>query len=253
MKPFFIFNFLRLFFYIRTNDMKKSYFSKHSIKFWAEDDRPREKLLHKGKNALSDAELVAILLRSGSKEESAVELAKKILNIAENNLIELSKFDVDDLLVFKGVGEAKALSIIAALELGRRRRGAEVLQKEQINSSKDVFDLFQSIMEGNKYECFWILLLNRSNKIVKKIQISDGGVSGTIADPKRIFKLCLENNASGIILCHNHPSGNIKPSEADIDLTKKLKKGGSLLDISILDHIIIGDEDYFSFTDQNML
>ena len=226
---------------------------KQSIKFWAEDDRPREKLLLKGKNALSDAELIAILLRSGDRQKSAVDLSKDILDTASNNLIELSKFSIDDFLKFKGIGEAKALSIISALELGRRRRGAEVLKKEKISSSKDVFDLFQSIMEDYKYESFWILLLNRANKIIKKVQVSDGGVSGTVADPKRIFKYSLENDASGIILCHNHPSGNIKPSEADIKLTKKIKSGGELLDITILDHIIVGEENYFSFADQSML
>ena len=225
---------------------------KQSIKFWAEDDRPREKLILKGKNALSDAELIAILLRSGDRQNSAVDLAKDILNTASNNLIELSKFSVDDFLKFKGIGEAKALSVIAALELGRRRRSAEVLQKEKISSSKDVFDLFQSIMEDYKYESFWVLLLNRANKIIKKIQVSDGGVSGTVADPKRIFKHSLENDASGIILCHNHPSGNIKPSEADIKLTKKIREGGELLDISVLDHIIIGEEKYFSFADEGI-
>ena len=223
-----------------------------SIKYWAEDDRPREKLLLKGKNALSDAELMAILLRSGDRTKSAVDLSKDILNSASNNLIELSKFTVEELLKFKGIGEAKALSVIAALELGRRRRGAEVIQKEKITNSNDVFELFQSIMEDYKYESFWVLLLNRANKIIKKVQISDGGVSGTVADPKRIFKISLENYASGIILCHNHPSGNIKPSEADIKLTKKIKEGGALLDINVLDHIIIGDENYFSFADQNM-
>jgi len=230
-----------------------SYQKKQSIKFWAEDDRPREKLLLKGKSALSDAELMAILLRSGDRKKSAVDLAKDILDTASNNLIELSKFRIDDFLKFKGIGEAKALSIISALELGRRRRGAEVLQKEKITSSKDVFDLFQSIMEDYKYESFWILLLNRANKIIKKIQVSDGGISGTVADPKRIFKHSIENEASGIILCHNHPSGNIKPSEADIKLTKKIKDGGALLDINVLDHIIIGEENYFSFADENML
>ncbi len=231
----------------------ESHLNKQSIKFWAEDDRPREKLLLKGKNALSDAELMAILLRSGDRKKTAVDLAKDILQTASNNLIELSKFGVDDFLKFKGIGEAKALSIISALELGRRRRGAEILQKEKISSSKDVFDLFQPIMEDYKYESFWILLLNRANKIIKKIQVSDGGVSGTIADPKRIFKHSIENEASGIILCHNHPSGNIKPSEADIKLTKKIKKGGELLDINVLDHIIIGEENYFSFADENIL
>lgn len=230
-----------------------SHLKKQSIKFWAEDDRPREKLLLKGKSALSDAELIAILLRSGNRKQSAVDLAKDILDTASNNLIELSKFSVDDFLKFRGIGEAKALSIISALELGRRRRGSEVLQKEKITSSKDVFELFQSIMEDYKYESFWILLLNRANKIIKKTQVSDGGVSGTIADPKRIFKLSLENDASGIILCHNHPSGNIKPSEADIKLTKKIQKGGELLEINVLDHIIIGEENYFSFADENIL
>lgn len=231
----------------------ESHLKAKSIKHWAEDDRPREKLLHKGKDALSDAELMAILLRSGNKTKSAVDLAKDILKTASNNLIELSKFTIDDFLKFRGVGEAKALSIIAALELGRRRRGAEVLQKEKISDSNDVFELFQSIMEDYKYESFWVLLLNRANKIIKKVQISDGGVAGTVADPKRIFKISLENDASGIILCHNHPSGNTKPSEADIKLTKKIKEGGILLDINVLDHIIIGDENYFSFADQNML
>ena len=231
----------------------ESHLNKQSIKFWAEDDRPREKLLLKGKSALSDAELMAILLRSGDRNKSAVDLAKDILDTASNNLIELSKFRIEDFLKFKGIGEAKALSVISALELGRRRRVAEVLQKEKITSSKDVFNLFQSIMEDYKYESFWILLLNRANKIIKRIQVSDGGVSGTIADPKRIFKYSLENDASGIILCHNHPSGNIKPSEADIKLTKKIKEGGQLLDINVLDHIIIGEENYFSFADENML
>ncbi len=227
--------------------------AKQSIKYWAEDDRPREKLLLKGKNALSDAELIAILLRSGNRKQSAVDLSKQILEKASNNLIELSKFSVEDFLKFRGIGEAKALSVISALELGRRRRGAEVIQKEKISSSKDVFELFQSIMEDYKYESFWILLLNRANKIIKKIQVSDGGVSGTVADPKRIFKLSLENDASGLILCHNHPSGNTKPSEADIKLTKKIQKGGELLDISVLDHIIVGEENYFSFADENLL
>ncbi len=226
---------------------------KQSIKYWAEDDRPREKLLLKGKNALSDAELIAILLRSGNRKQSAVDLSKQILEKASNNLIELSKFSVEDFLKFRGIGEAKALSVISALELGRRRRGAEIIQKEKISSSKDVFELFQSIMEDYKYESFWILLLNRANKIIKKIQVSDGGVSGTVADPKRIFKLSLENDASGLILCHNHPSGNTKPSEADIKLTKKIQKGGELLDINVLDHIIVGEENYFSFADENLL
>ena len=225
----------------------------YPITKWAEDDRPREKLLLKGKKALSDAELIAILLRSGNKEDSAVDLAKKILDHSNNNLIELSKFTPADLLSFNGIGEAKALSIIAALELGRRRRGAEVIERSTISSSSDGFNYFMSIIEDYKYEGFWLLLLNRANKIIKHVQISEGGVSGTVADPKKIFKLSIENGASGIILCHNHPSGNIKPSEQDLKLTKKITEGGQLLDINVLDHLIIGDEKYFSFADENLI
>lgn len=224
-----------------------------SIKQWAEDDRPREKLLLKGKSALSDAELIAILLRSGNREATAVDLSKEILEKAKNNLIELSKFTTNDFLTFKGIGEAKALSIIAALELGRRRRSAEVIEKSSISGSKDVFNYFMAIVEDYKYEGFWVLLLNRANKIIKHIQISDGGVSGTIADPKKIFKLSIENGASGIVLCHNHPSGNIKPSEQDLKLTKKIVEGGQLLDINVLDHLIIGDNNFFSFADENLI
>jgi DNA repair protein RadC len=226
---------------------------KQSIKLWAEDDRPREKLLLKGKSVLSDAELVAILLRSGNQSQSAVDLAKSILNAVSNNLIELSKCTVKELLSFRGIGEAKALSIIAAMELGRRRRGAKVLEKEKIGNSCDVFEIFYSILEDCKYENFWILLLNRANKIISKAQISDGGVSGTVADPKKIFKISLEQNASSIILCHNHPSGNIKPSDADLKLTKKIRNAGEFLDIHVLDHIIIGEEKYFSFADEGLI
>ncbi len=224
-----------------------------TIKQWAEDDRPREKLLLKGKNALSDAELIAILLRSGNQNETAVDISKQILKKAKNNLIELSKFSTVDLLKFKGIGEAKALSIIAALELGRRRRSAEVLEKSVINSSKDVFNYFMSIVEDYQYEGFWILLLNRANKIINHLRISEGGVSGTVADPKKIFRLSIENGASGIILCHNHPSGNTKPSEQDLKLTKKISDAGQLLDINVLDHLIIGEEKYFSFADENLI
>ena len=166
-----------------------TYLKSPAIKSWAEDDRPREKLLLKGKSALSDAELIAILLRSGNHQETAVDLAKKILKSANDNLIELSKLSIKNLTDFNGIGEAKALSIIAALELGRRRRSAEIIQKQKIGHSKDVFVFFQSLMEDFKYETFWILLLNRANKIIKHCQISEGGVTGTIADPKKIFKL----------------------------------------------------------------
>ncbi len=229
------------------------YKEKTTIKNWAEDDRPREKLLIKGKHSLSNAELIAILLGSGSRELSAVDLAKKILNSSNDNLIELSKLSVIDLMKFKGIGQAKAISIIAALELGKRRRSEDVLEKGKIISSRDAFEVFQGILSDSQYEEFWMLLLNKANKIIKKINISEGGISGTVADPKKIFKLALENNASSIILSHNHPSGNIQPSDSDLKLTKKLVDAGKLLDISVLDHVIIGDEKYYSFADENML
>jgi len=223
------------------------------IKSWAENDRPREKLLAKGKGVLSEAELIAILIGSGSKNESAVDLAKRILKHVDHNMIELSKLTINDLMKFKGIGEAKAISIVAALELGKRRREAEVLERKKIACSKDVFDVFQSILTDNQYEEFWVLLLGRSNKIIKKLSISEGGISGTIADPKKIFKIAIDNNASSIILCHNHPSGNIQPSDADIRLTKKIKEAGEFLDLPIVDHVIIGDENYYSFADENIL
>lgn len=225
----------------------------YNIKSWAEDDRPREKMISKGRAALSDAELLAILLRSGTKRESAVDLAKKILAFADDNLMELSKMNLHDFMAVKGIGEAKALSIIAALELGRRRAGSDVKARMAVNSSKDVFDYFQMNLADNAYEEFWILLLSRANKIIRKIPISTGGISGTIADPRKIFKAALEHNAVSIILCHNHPSGNTKPSETDIKLTKKLKDAGQLLDISVLDHIIAGDNSFFSFADEGLM
>lgn len=228
----------------------KEYFP---ITEWAEDDRPREKLLSKGKQSLSDAELIAILMGSGSKNESAVDLAKRILKNSQDNLIELSKLTVKDLIKFKGVGEAKAISIIAALELGKRRRRVEALDKKKITSSQDAFEYFTSIFGDSNYEAFYILLLNRANKVIKEVQISEGGISGTVADPKKIFKIALENNSSAIILCHNHPSGNIQPSDADIKLTHKLKNAGAMLDLPVIDHIILGDENYYSFADENNL
>jgi DNA repair protein RadC len=225
----------------------------NSIKNWSEDDRPREKLLIKGKNTLSDAELIAILIGSGNKEDSAVELSRKILNSVNNNLIELTKLSIGELMKFKGIGEAKAISIVAALELGNRRRESDVIIKDKISSSKDVFELFSSTFSNTHFEEFWILMLNRANRIIKKINISEGGISGTFVDPKKIFRYSLENNASSIVLCHNHPSGNIQPSEADIKLTKKLKDAGTAMDINVVDHIIIGNESYYSFSDEGIL
>jgi len=226
---------------------------KASIKEWDDADRPREKLLAKGKQALSDAELIAILIGSGSRNESAVGLSKRILQSTNNKLTELSKLSIAQLIDFKGIGEAKAISILAAMELGRRRRSADVMDRKKIGSSKDVFEIFQSDVADSQYEEFWILLLNRANKIMKKVKISDGGVSGTVADPKRIFRAALDNMASAIILCHNHPSGNITPSNADVKLTTKIVKGGEYFDIAVLDHIIIGDEKFYSFADDGRM
>lgn len=224
-----------------------------SIKYWAQDDQPREKLINKGREALSDAELLAVLLRSGTRTQSAVELGRSLLQKVDNNLIALSKLSVDDLMRFKGIGEAKAVSIIAALELGMRRRSAEVPKRKSIVSSRDAFDILYAIVVDCLYEEFWILLLNHANRKMSVEQISEGGQAGTVVDPKKVFKLALEQNAAGIILCHNHPSGNLNPSQADKDLTDKLVKAGKFLDIKVLDHLIIADENYFSFADQGLM
>ena len=229
------------------------YTNKLTIKQWAEDDRPREKLLTKGRLALSNAELIAILINSGSVDESAVDLSKRMLAASQDNLIELSKLSIKELCDFKGIGEARAATITAALELGRRRRESEALKKKTIGSSQDAFEVMQSTMADISYEEFWILLLNRANQIIRKVNISEGGFSGTVADPKKIFKMALEHGASGIILCHNHPSGNLKPSDADLQLTRKLKEAGMHLDLPVLDHLIIGDEKYLSFADEGLL
>lgn len=231
--------------------MASDIYSKNAIKNWAIDDRPREKLINKGSNTLSDAELLAILIGSGNKDESAVDLSKRILGFVNYNLVELSGLNVNDFVKnFKGIGKAKAVTIIAALELGKRRRGAEVINRKKISSSKDAYELIQSYFSDSKYEEFWIILLRKNNTIIKTVSVSEGGISATIVDPKKIFKMAIDNNATSIILCHNHPSGNIKPSEADIRLTKNIKAAGSLLEIHVLDHIIISGENYYSFADE---
>lgn len=231
----------------------ESYINRLTIKNWAEDDRPREKLLLKGKNALSDAELLAILLGSGNVNETAVDLAKKVLGDVKENLIELSKLGVRELEKFKGIGKAKAVVIIAAMELGKRRNEAVVIAKEKISNSKDAFEIFRSTMGDQPYEEFWIILLNKANKVIQKCSISEGGISGTVVDPKKIFKIVLDHHASSIILGHNHPSGNVQPSEADHKITHKLKDAGMMLDVAVLDHLIIGDDKYFSFADEGVL
>lgn len=224
-----------------------------SIKQWAVEDRPREKLLSKGIQSLSDTELIAILIGSGTKNESAVELAKKILKSTSNNLNELSRKNVNELEKFNGIGKAKAISIVAAMELGRRRKLSEVLQKKQITSSRDVFDFFQPFLGDLSYEEFWILHLSRSNRILAWKKISQGGISGTVIDVRLILKDALENTCSSLIICHNHPSGNLQPSEADIAITHKIKEAAKLMDIKLLDHIILGNGTYFSFADEDIL
>ncbi len=233
--------------------MIKEYTPNLSIKQWAEEDRPREKLLLKGKSALSDAELLAILISTGTKNESAVELAKKILNIYKGDLNELGKLSVKELTETKGIGEAKAITILAALELGRRRQFSEIKDKLQLKTSKQVFDYFQPKIADLPHEEFHVLLLNTSLKLISDERISVGGIANTIADPRIIFNLALKNHATSIILVHNHPSGNHKPSQQDIALTKKLREGGKLLDIEVADHIIISESGYYSLTDEGLI
>jgi DNA repair protein RadC len=222
---------------------------KLSIKEWALDDRPREKMIKKGIDALSNAELIAILFGTGTRNESAVELARKILDLVGNNINELAKLSLKDLQQIKGIGEAKAIAVLTALELGKRRKIEKVIERKKITSSKDVFEIFSSLLGDLPYEEFWILLLNRSNNIIDKIKISQGGISGTVTDVRIILKQALERMASGVILIHNHPSGNLKPSDSDASITQKLKDAGKLMDIAILDHIIISDSGYYSFAD----
>ena len=231
----------------------KEYKFSFSIKKWSEDDRPREKLLLKGKNALSHAELIAILINSGNKEESAVALSKRILASVALNLTELGKLSVNDLMKFKGIGEAKSISIIAALELGRRRRGEEAIEKKQVTSSSSVFELMQPIIGELSHEEFWIVYLNNSNKVLKKIQLSKGGILGTLVDVRLVIKAALQIGAVGLILTHNHPSGSLIPSQADKKITQKLKIASDTIDIKVLDHLIITEKAYFSFADENLL
>jgi len=223
------------------------------IKSWAEDDRPREKLITKGRSVLSDAELIAILIGSGNRNESAVELSKKILASVDNNLNKLGQLSLNDLMKFHGIGEAKAVSIISALELGRRRKSLTENKAPKVESSQTAFEQLYPYLADLDHEQFYTILLNRANKVIDVIKVSQGGVSGTVADAKLIFRSAVEKLASGIILAHNHPSGNLKPSQADIALTRKIKEAGAMLDISVLDHIIIASNDYFSFSDQGMM
>ncbi|MBD79474.1 MAG: hypothetical protein CL840_11195 [Crocinitomicaceae bacterium] len=232
--------------------MKKS-IERKPIYLWANDDRPREKLIEKGRTALSDAELLAILIGTGSKEESAFDLCKRILGESENNLYQLGKQSIHDLMKFNGIGEAKAISIIAAMELGRRRKQNGAIKRNKISSSQAVYELFHGLLSDISYEEFWILLLNRGNKVIKLEKISTGGITGTVADTKIILKSAVDHMASSIILVHNHPSGNCQPSQSDISITKKIKEAGKLLDVSVIDHIIIAENNYYSFADERLI
>ncbi|MFC2125337.1 DNA repair protein RadC [Bacteroidota bacterium] len=224
-----------------------------SIPAWAEEDRPREKLMLKGKSTLTDAELLGILIGSGTRAKSAVDIGKLILQNANNSLNELAKKNVSELEKIKGIGKAKAITIVASLELGRRRKDAFDEKKPQIKSSEDIFQIMKSELLDLNHEEFWIIVLNRANYIIHKERISHGGISGTVADPKLIFKKGLESGGSFLVMIHNHPSGNLQPSEADIRLTRKLKEVGVYLELPVLDHIIFSDDAYFSFADEGML
>lgn len=243
------------------------------INFWSEDDRPREKLLTKGKTALTDAELLAILINSGNRNESAVDLCRRILQDSANSLPELARLSEKQLMTYKGIGEAKALSIVAALELGQRRRMREVTVSQKITCSKDVFEMMQPRVGELSHEEFWVILLSNANrvrkivksrdmlieerftsqKVIDTLNISKGGMTGTVLDLRILFKLALEYQATAVILVHNHPSGKLKPSHADIQLTKKVVEAGKIMDIVILDHFIITEFDYFSFADNGLI
>lgn len=229
------------------------YEQKLGIKSWAEEDRPREKLILHGRRQLTDAELIAILIGSGNRQETAVDLSKRILLYADNNLDVLGKASINELSRFKGIGDAKAIAIVAAMELGRRRKEVPAAPVLKILGSKDVFDLLCPVMSDLNHEEFWILILNRANVVKTKILISTGGQSGTVVDPKIIFKKALDANAASIILAHNHPSGNLKPSAEDLKVTKRLVEAGKLMDMPVLDHLIMTDRLFFSFADEGLL
>ncbi len=220
---------------------------------WAVEDRPREKLTQKGTANLSDAELLAILISSGTKNKSAVDLGRELLSLVDNNLNSLGKLSISDLKKINGIGTARAVTIAAALELGRRRKLAEGPDVSQIKCSKDVADIFQPLLSDLSHEEFWILFLNRSNKVINRMKLSQGGISGTVTDVRIVMKKALEYLSSGIIVCHNHPSGNLNPSESDTKITRKIKEAGDLMDIQLLDHLIITDNDYYSFADNGLL
>ena len=231
----------------------KNYENRIPMRYWAEDDLPSQKLLLKGNGSLSDAELLSIIIGTGVSGENSLDIAMKTLSICGNNLCEFWKFSVSDLQKIKGIGEKRAVKIAAMFALARRRNESEVIFKNKISKSQDAFEIFHSLMGDLPYEEFWLLLLNRANRVVRKVKISEGGISGTVVDPKKIFQICLEQHATSIILGHNHPSGAVTPSEADNKITKKIKDCGLLLDVAVLDHIIVGDDRFYSFADEGAM
>jgi len=229
-------------------------YAKHlNIKALAEDDRPREKFSGLGRHSLSDAELIAIILGSGNRSETAVQLARRMLSASKNSINELAKLSLADLKKFKGIGEVKAINIAAAFELGRRRKESESVKKTKITSSNVAYELLHKRLSDLPHEEFWVLLLDRANQVSKEECLSKGGISGTVVDVRLICKMAVENNASGVVIAHNHPSGQIVPSDQDKSITKKLKEALKLFEISLLDHVIIGDQKYFSFSDDGLL
>ncbi len=226
---------------------------KYSIKEWAKDDRPREKLLSSGAENLSHSELLAILIHNGTREKTAVDLAKEVLKLGKDNLAELGKLSVKELMKIKGIGEAKAITIAAALELGRRRQATAALEKSVVSTSGDIARFLQTKLKDHRREVFGVLFLNRANKINHFEIVSEGGITGTVADPRVILRKALEQDAVNIILCHNHPSGSLKPSRADEQLTAKIKEAAGYLDIKVLDHIIVSEDGYYSFADEGLL
>ena len=226
---------------------------KFSIKKWAEDDRPREKLLRKNPSVLSDSELLAILIGNGTHQRHAVDLAKDVLRLGKNNLNELGKIPISELIKIKGIGPAKAITIAAALELGRRRHAALAIGKPIVKGSKDIANYLQAMLRDLSYEVFAVVFLNRANRINNFEVVSEGGITGTIADPRIILKRALQEDAVSLILCHNHPSGDLRPSRADEELTHKIKEAARYFDISVLDHIIVSETGYYSFADEGLL
>jgi DNA repair protein RadC len=231
----------------------KNYVNKIPMRFWAEEDLPGQKMLLKGVNSLSDAELLSIIIGTGIRDISSLDIAKQMLGFNDNNLNKFWRCDFTDLKKFAGIGNKRAVKLLAIFALARRRNESEIMSHPKVASSKDAFEIFHSIIGDQPYEEFWVLMLSKANRVTKKERISEGGVSGTVVDRKKIYKIALDNHASSLILGHNHPSGNTQPSEADHKITKKLKECGILLDIAVLDHIIVGNENYYSYADQGTL